>query len=41
VDDKIATLIDDAESALYDAEEFQDDIVDKITRATRYIELRM
>ena len=42
VDEKIATLLDDAselESVLYDAEEFQDDIVDKITRATRYIEL--
>jgi len=42
VDKKIATLIDDAselESALYNAEEFQDDIVDRIARATRYIEL--
>jgi len=37
VDEKITTLIDDAselESVLYDAEEFQDDILDRIARAT-------
>ncbi|XP_065911263.1 uncharacterized protein [Dysidea avara] len=42
VDEKIATLIEDAtelEVAILDAEEFQDDIIDKITRAQRYIEL--
>jgi len=42
VDEKIATLIDDAsvlKSAIYGAEEFQDNIMDKITRVTQYIEL--
>ena len=38
VDEKVATMIDDAselDSALYDAKEFQDDIMDTIARATR------
>ena len=42
LDEKIVSLIDDAdefESAMYEAEEFQDDIVDKITTATRFMEL--
>ena len=42
MDERIATLLTEAtelESATFDAEEFQDEIVDKIARATRYIEL--
>ena len=42
LDEKIVPLIDDAtefESAVYEAEEFQDDIVDKIATATRFMEL--
>ena len=42
MDERIATLLTDAtelETATFDAEEFQDEIVDKIARATRYIEL--
>jgi len=41
-DEKIATLLDNVselESALYDTEEFQDDILDKVTRVTWYIKL--
>jgi len=39
MDEKISTLIDDATELLYDVEQFQDDIVDQIARATRYMEL--
>jgi len=42
MDERISTLIDDAtelESHMYDAEQFQDDIVDQIARANRYMEL--
>ena len=43
MDEKIAVLINDAtdlESTMYEAEALQDEIVDKIARATRYIELK-
>ena len=42
IDEKIATQIDDdteLESAMYDMEEFQDEILDKIARAQRFMEL--
>jgi len=42
MDERISALIDDAmelESHMYDAEQFQDDIVDQIAKANRYIEL--
>ena len=42
IDEKIATQIDDdmeLESAMYDTEEFQDEILDKIARAQRFMEL--
>ena len=44
VDEKIATLIDDAlqlKSALYGTEEFQDNIMDKIARATQYMYIEL
>ena len=43
MDEKIATLISNAselETAVFDAEEIQDEIVDKVTRAGRFIELK-
>ena len=43
IDERIAVLTDDAtelESAMYEAEALQDEIVEKIARAARYIELR-
>ena len=42
MDERIAVLTDDAtelESAMYEAEALQDEIVEKIARAARYIEL--
>ena len=42
IDKKIATqIVDDTEleSAMYDTEEFQDEILDKIARAQRFMEL--
>ena len=42
IDKKIATEIDDGmelELAMYDTEEFQDEILDKIARAQRFMEL--
>jgi len=39
MDERISTLIDDATELMYDAEQFQDDIIDQIARATRYMEL--
>jgi len=42
MDERISTLIADAmelESNMYDAEQFQNDIIDQITRANRYMEL--
>jgi len=42
IDQSVSTLIDDAtelESNMYDAEQFQDDIVDQIAKANRYVEL--
>ena len=42
IDEKITTQIDhdtELESAMYDTEEFQDEILDKIARAQRFMEL--
>jgi len=44
MDERISTLIDDAmelESHMYDAEQFQDDIIDQIAKANRYVQLSL